>query len=38
VWTIDDLDRAEQLMHMGVDAICTNDPAAVLARRASLLG
>lgn len=38
VWTIDDLDRAEELMRMGVDAICTNDPAGVLARRASLLG
>lgn len=33
VWTVNDLDRAEELMRMGVDAICTDIPAGVLARR-----
>lgn len=34
VWTVNDVDRAEELMRMGVDAICTDIPAGVLARRA----
>jgi len=34
VWTTNDPDRAEQLMRMGVDGICTDDPAGILARRA----
>lgn len=38
VWTVDDLDRAEELMRMGVDAICTDIPAGVLARRALVTG
>ena len=38
VWTVNDPDRAEQLIEMGVDAICTDDPAALLARRAALVG
>lgn len=36
VWTVNDPDRAEELIRMGVDAICTDDPAALLARRAHL--
>jgi glycerophosphoryl diester phosphodiesterase len=38
VWTINDPDRAEELMRMGVDAICTDHPAALLARRAAIAG
>ncbi|WP_158609608.1 glycerophosphodiester phosphodiesterase [Cellulomonas triticagri] len=38
VWTINDADRAEELMRMGVDAICTDDPATLLARRAAVAG
>ncbi len=38
LWTVNDPDRAEQLMRMGVDAICTDDPAALLARRAAVAG
>jgi glycerophosphoryl diester phosphodiesterase len=29
VWTVDDLGRARSLAEMGVDAICTNEPAAL---------
>lgn len=29
VWTVDDLDQARALAEGGIDAICTNDPAAV---------
>ena len=25
-WTIDDADRIRQLLELGVDGICTNDP------------
>jgi glycerophosphoryl diester phosphodiesterase len=35
-WTTNDPGRAADLMHHGVDAICTDDPATVLAVRASL--
>lgn len=38
VWTVNDLDRAEELMHMGVDAICTDIPGGVLARRELVAG
>jgi glycerophosphoryl diester phosphodiesterase len=30
-WTVDDPDRARELAAAGVDAICTNDPAGILA-------
>ena len=32
VWTVDDLDRAAELAAAGVDGLCTNDPAGVVAR------
>lgn len=32
VWTVDDPEHAARLAAMGVDAICTNDPAAVSSR------
>lgn len=38
VWTVNDLDRAEELMRMGVDAICTDIPGGVLARRELVAG
>jgi glycerophosphoryl diester phosphodiesterase len=38
VWTVNDVDRAEELMRMGVDAICTDIPAGVLARRTLIAG
>jgi glycerophosphoryl diester phosphodiesterase len=31
VWTVDEPDRARDLAGAGVDAICTNDPAAIVA-------
>ena len=31
VWTVDDPERARELAEAGVDAICTNDPAAISA-------
>jgi glycerophosphoryl diester phosphodiesterase len=33
VWTVDDADRARELLEMDVDAIITNDPALVLRLR-----
>lgn len=36
VWTVNDPDRAAELMGWGVDALCTDDPATLLARRATL--
>lgn len=30
VWTVDDPDRARELAEAGVDALCTNDPAAIV--------
>jgi glycerophosphoryl diester phosphodiesterase len=38
VWTVNDVDRAEELMRLGVDAICTDIPAGVLARRELIAG
>jgi glycerophosphoryl diester phosphodiesterase len=31
VWTVDDSERAQALAEIGVDAICTNEPAALVA-------
>jgi glycerophosphoryl diester phosphodiesterase len=35
VWTVDDTEEAARLAGAGVDAICTNDPAVVVARLAT---
>lgn len=32
VWTVDDPDAAERLAAAGADALCTNDPRALVAR------
>jgi glycerophosphoryl diester phosphodiesterase len=38
VWVIDDPDAAVELWRSGVDAVATNDPAAIVARRRAVFG
>lgn len=38
VWTINDPARAEQIIAAGADAVCTDDPGAIIAFRARLAG